>query len=325
VGKSFVVCDLIARLTTGGEIPGGKGECFNPGRALILSEDPHKHMLVPRLIESGADRSRVALMTWEAMAKYSLDDVTLLNEAFVQAGRPDLVVIDPPTNVLGEADEHKNAEVRQVVMNVVAWLVENDTACIFILHVNKNAGKGVEALNRVMGSVAWVTTSRIAHTFVRDPDDKTRNLFAVAKTNLGPIAPTLAYRVVKTDSLARVEWLGEVDITADDAMSREPKRIRRDMIARDWLIEQFRKKREWRSEDLFEAGRQENISRNAIFEAKELLKLPKARQEWQPDGERTWIWHVPPDWPPLTAKPGTTGPVGQWVTDKDDDEEEIVE
>src|SRR5262245_45892339 len=50
----------------------------------------------------------------------------------------------------------------QTVMGVVEWVDRRGLSAWFILHVNKSQGKGTEALSRVMGSVAWVTTSRIA-------------------------------------------------------------------------------------------------------------------------------------------------------------------
>jgi hypothetical protein len=169
LGKSFVTLDMIARVTTAGDIPFGDGECFQAGGALIVSEDPPEYMLVPRLIEMGADLNRVRFMTWEAMAHYQLADVGYLDRAVSEVADCRVVMIDPPTNFLGEVDEHKNAEVRQLLMNLVMWAAHRDLACVLIMHVNKSTGKGIEAVNRVMGSVAWVSTARIAHTFARRP------------------------------------------------------------------------------------------------------------------------------------------------------------
>lgn len=303
LGKSFIVLDLVSRLTVGGEIPGGNGECFTPGKALIFSEDPHEQMLIPRLIELGADRSKVALVTWEAMGKFLLTDVSMMDRCYEEAGRPDLVVIDPPTNFLGDIDEHKNAEVRQVIMKIVAWLTEHNCACVFILHVNKNASKGVEALSRVMASVAWVTTARIAHLFCKDPNEPGRMLFACGKTNLGPIPKTLAYRIVSSNDCAKVEWLGEVDTTADEGMAGDrgtPRRI----LATDWLVGLFKEKLEWSSDEFWASAREHGVSRNAVAEARVLLDLPKPRMVWTQGGSKSWVWWVPEDWSHLGKSPG---------------------
>lgn len=295
IGKSFVACDIIARLTTGRPIPGVDGFCFKPGGVLIISEDSHEYVLAPRLIGLGADLTRINAMTWEAMGKYFLGDTDMLEEACKEVeDEVSLVMIDPPTNFLSDIDEHKNSEVRQLVMKVVEWCFGHDLACLFVLHINKQTGKGVEAINRVMGSVAWVTTSRIAHSFCLDPDDQTRGLWMPTKNNLGPLPKGLAYRI--TGEPAVVEWLGEVDMTADEALGAEPKSRKRAVVASDWLIERFRDKREWASDDLFAAARSAGMSRDAIFAAKDMLKLPKARQEVLGNGDKRWVWWVPEDW-----------------------------
>lgn len=300
VGKSFVSHDLIARLSTGGEIPFSGGECFQPSGTLILSEDSHEYVLVPRLMEAGADLSKIHALTWESMSSFHLGDTDMLTRACeeVTCGVK-LVMIDPPTNFLADTDEHSNSEVRQLVMRVVEWALGRDIAVLFILHVNKQSGKGVEALNRVMGSVAWVTTARIAHTFTVDPDNSDRCLWVPLKNNLGELGKAVAYRINKTDKLARVEWLEEVDTTADEALGHSP-RQRRDVAASEWLIERFREKLEWPSDELFRTAREHNVSKDAIFEAKKLLNLPKAKKRTCENGDTSWVWWVPDDWDQLS-------------------------
>jgi hypothetical protein len=108
----------------------------------------------------------------------------------------------------------------------------------------------------------------------------------------------LAYRVLPLDDdRARVEWLGEVDTTADEAVGRGTKR---EKTACEWMIDLFRQKREWPSEDLFRAARQANVSHNAVYAAKKLLGLPKARKVTHQNGDEEWIWWVPEDWPHLS-------------------------
>lgn len=303
LGKSFVVCDLAARLTRGDDPPSGTcdlpGECHN---VLFISEDPYEYVLAPRLLELEADMDRISFLRWEVLASYTMQDLEFLERAYHEAGDPILIAIDPPTNFLGGADEHKNAEVRAVLTGLVAWLNGRNVACILITHVNKNTGKGIEALNRVLGSVAWTTTSRVAMSFAPDPDPDQpgRCLFTGMKNNLGETAKTLAYRIVKTDTLARIEWLGEVDISADEAMAgerREPRKV----VASDWLIAKFRQKLRWFSDDLFALAKQEGVSRNAIFEAKKDLALPSCQQDEMPGGKKAFVWWVPPDWPLLNA------------------------
>lgn len=293
IGKSFVSFDLIARISTGGEIPFANGQRFKPGGTLIISEDSHDYVIAPRLIDAGADLDRINAMSWEAMAQYHLGDTEMLSKAVAEVeGGVSVVMIDPPTNFLEGIDEHKNSEVRQLVMHVVEWALNRDVAVLFILHVNKNA-KGIEAINRVMGSVAWVTTSRIAHTFCPDPDDRDRGLWVPMKNNLGPIAKAIAYKIVQADGATRVEWCEEVDTNADDAMKQEagPKK-KRSVIAANWLAEQFSTKDELLSEIVWKAADETTMSKDALKQAKEDLGI-KAKFVYDDDGNRKWWWYWP--------------------------------
>ena len=119
------------------------------------------------------------------------------------------------------------------------------------------------------------------------------------KNNLGPVGKGLAYQIVPTTDLAKVEWLEEVNITADEAMS-EKRGPARAIVAADWLVEKFREQREWDSKTLFDAARHAGISRSAMFEAKQTLCLPKARRNIQENGEIIWTWWVPDDWSKLS-------------------------
>jgi hypothetical protein len=296
VGKSFVALDIAARKSTGDRLPDSDGERCTVGNVLVISEDSHEFILRPRLEALGADLTRVFFMTWEAMASYELKDIDTLNRLVQDAGDPDLIIIDPPTNFLGGVDECRNSEVRGVLMKLVMWLTTRSklVALILITQVSK-AGREVAAINRIIGSIAWAATSRIAHTFSADKDEPGVALFACPKDNLGPIPKTLRYRIVPQGKQAFVQWAGESDKTADEAMNGKPKK--RAESAADFLIASFRKQLEWPSEELFKQGRKKGISRNAIFEAKADLELPKACKR---DDE--WFWWVPADWPLLKTE-----------------------
>lgn len=302
LGKSFVTCDLAARITQGEDLPDGPsgmaGECRN---VLFISEDPYEYVLAPRLLELGADLSRVSFLTWDAMAAYTLRDTEFLDRAFREAEDPALVVIDPPTNFLGDGvDEHKNSAVRSILMQLVQWIKDKDAACVMITHVNKSTGKGIDAINRVIGSVAWTTTARIAHSFAPDPNSPGGCLFVPMKSNLGQLPKGLAYRIRSTDTLATVEWTGEVDTTADEAMAAEAPAKgggTRKVAATDWLTARFRERREWPSDDIHALARGAGLSRNAVFEAKKDLPV-RAKKVTGGNGEVHWFWHAEDGWPP---------------------------
>jgi hypothetical protein len=311
LGKTFVLLEIAARVTRGLDWPdGSRGTA--PGRAIIISgEDDPDDTLVPRLIEVGADLERVTFLAPEALDRYTLCNLEMLDLAWEQSGEGvSFVAIDPPTAYLAGVDDHRNAELRALLSPLKAWAAKRRVALVFNTHVNKGGGVKVEAMMRVMGSVAWVNAVRAAHLFARDPDDDTRRFFVGMKNNLGKERKGLAYRIVETDTLARIEWLGEVDVTADQAMNRDDGRSRK-AVATEWLAARFAEKREWPSDELFEQARQDGVSKNAIYEAKDTMRLPRARRVIQPNGDHRYYWWVEDDWEwrPPSKRPTTTTPV----------------
>lgn len=317
LGKSFVTMDLAARVSRGGEIPGGNGECFQQAGVLILNtEDDPDDTSVPRLVEAEADLTRVGFAKSEVLGRFTLGDLEVLDRMVDQLGDVRLLVIDPATAHLGDANDHKNAELRALLMPLSLWAMERRIAVVLVTHVNKAQVSKVEAMARVMGSVAWVNAVRAAVMFSKDPEDGKRRLFIPFKSNCAPETKGLAYRIKATDSLAKVEWLGEVDMSADEALNSGGGRKPRRLEAAEWITDRFREKLEWFSDDLFTQAKQDGISRSAIFEAKKMLELPACKQTTNMDGVKAWIWWVPPNWPPLLENFRNSEPVNH-CEDKD--------
>lgn len=295
LGKSFVTCDIVAKLSLGCP-PAYSTITQPPMRTLFMSEDSPEIVIGPRLLEMGADASMVRFMTWEAMAQYTLADTAMLDQAYHECGWPGLIVIDPPANFLGSVDEHKNAEVRAVLKLLIAWLDTHKVACVFIMHINKAVGKGLEAVERIIGSVAWGSSARMTLAFTKDPNTPGQLLCGGTKNNLGPIADTIAYKVVTTPTLATVQWLGKVDTSMEDAMNSVKKKSRGE-CAVEWLTERFREKREWESDVLKDDAANNGISKNALW-SPEAQALPiLKRQRINAAGDRAWYWVADVGWP----------------------------
>lgn len=313
LGKTFALLDVAARVSRGSEWPDGSGECAAPGQVLFISgEDEPDDTLVPRLIELNADLNRICFLKTEAADRFTLADLPMLDKALEQIG-PSVrfVAIDPPTAYLGGVDDHRNAELRALLSPLKSWAARHRLALVFNTHVTKPQGTKVEAMMRVMGSVAWVNAVRAAHMFARDPDDREKRIFAMMKSNLGPEQKALSYRLVITPELARIEWLGIVDITADEAMNRDAKFRRRSVVAADWLEEMFATEDELPSKTIYKAkDRDTTISDDAIREAKDEMGI-RATQRTDPDGGRQWTWI----WSPSARK--------AWQTKKTDQTAEV--
>jgi len=298
IGKTFIICDMAARISRGDTFPDSGGECFEPGNVLIINgEDDEEDTTVPRLIECGADLNRIAFLKGEVQDSFYLSALELLSRAVDQLGDVRLVAIDPPSNYLGDADEHKNAEIRALLRKYKNWCAERRISVILNTHVNKNVGPNADAASRVMGTVAWVNAVRSAHLFARDPDDFDRTLFIPFKVNSSKRVPGLAYKIVSTTELARVEWLGEVNQTADEIVKGAPRKPAH-VSAKEWLeTVPFKTQREWLSDEIKRAASEAGISKGALWDAKKLLPIV-ARLKNTADGETHWWWIAEHGWPP---------------------------
>lgn len=303
VGKTFVLMDLVARITSGSEIPLSPGEHFEPMDCMILSEASREYILAPRLAEAGADTNLVHYMSWDAMLDFEIWNTDMLDDAYEEANQPGFIIIDPPTNFLGQVDEHRNAEMRRILMRLWFWVQRKHIACVLVTHTKKGFTKGMSALDKIIGSVAWSTCCQCVHLLGHDPEDPSRRLFLSMKTNISPDnKPGLVYTIEPCGELARVQWLERTTITADEAVSGEPRKPR-GALAVEWLTERFRENRSWSSNDLKRLAGCAGISKNALW-SDEVKTLPIEKKERMDadTGKMVWYWTAREGWPEEEAQ-----------------------
>src|SRR5262249_18890811 len=198
LGKSTLLCDWAARITTGVEWP--DGAAAGPAGMVIIfsSEDGLADTLVPRLIAAEADMQRIRFVrghVGENLKKRGFNlqaDLAMLENAIRELGDVRLVILDPVTSFLGKIDSHKNADVRSVLDPLAEMADRMRVAVICNNHLSKGNGS---ANSPIIGSVAFVNHSRLAFVVTPDENDKTRRLLIPSKTNIGPEQYGLAYRI----------------------------------------------------------------------------------------------------------------------------------
>ena len=146
-GKSPLLLDLIARITTGADWPDGTKNIWGP-RSVILcaGEDDPNDTIVPRLELAGADLAKVFFVRITVRVGQNRTDTQLaldrdLQELMVQMAQvSDLaaVVIDPITNYLGKVQMRMEEEVRsQLLMPLVATARFLGIVVVTIGHLNR--------------------------------------------------------------------------------------------------------------------------------------------------------------------------------------------
>ena len=238
-GKSFISCDMAARVTTGAPWPDG-GTPAPLGSVVILdTEDGQADTIRPRLDWCGADVGKVALM--KAVREgdgpesgFNLSHhLPALEGLLDELGDCRLVVINPITAHLGGIDSHKQTDVRGVLAPLAALADRRGVAVVLVSHLAKG-GSG-NALSRVSGSGGFGAACRAAWGVIKDPrgsnadadpEVKARRMFVQLKNNLAPDPGGMAFTIAPLNDEpfgpARVSWEdGVVTETADRLFAAE--------------------------------------------------------------------------------------------------------
>ncbi len=213
LGKSYITLDIASRVSCGGFF--SDGECAPRGSVLLLSaEDDPADTIRPRLDAVGALVSEIHEVRLER-AWFSLStDLPELERALENVEDARLVVIDPISAYLGDADSHRDADVRALLGPLAELAQAQGVAIVCVAHLNKNVG--VPGIYRVTGSLGFVAAARATWGVVEDPETPGRCFFLPVKVNLGPKTNGLAYRIEPGPEGHRVDWEDEpVEKTLD--------------------------------------------------------------------------------------------------------------
>lgn len=138
-GKSTMMMNLIAELSTGGKTPDGC-KIGAPQKVIYqCSEDGVSDTIKPRLERCGADCRKIAFINEEVYNGLTLDDERI-RQAIIEF-RPRLVVIDPIQAYLGsDLDLQIAGRARKLMRRLGMWAAGYDCAIVLIGHLNKKEG-----------------------------------------------------------------------------------------------------------------------------------------------------------------------------------------
>lgn len=182
-GKSTVLADVAARVSTGEPWPGEPADQRRPpGRVLWLgSEDSIEEMTVPRLTACGANLANIVEITGTRVAgsltTFSLQDDLKEVERWLkfarEEGRPfQMLVIDPITSYLPgqrlrKVDLNDAGQLRSILEPWLRFASEQNIAIVCVTHFSKDTSRSM--LNRVLGSAAFAQTCRSLCAVVQQP------------------------------------------------------------------------------------------------------------------------------------------------------------
>ncbi len=263
LGKSTLLASLAADLSQG-RLPGDlRGEAVT---VLTASYEDAAPQVASRLLAAGADSERVVELDMRQDGHPDLlslpADLDLIADAAQEHGAR-VLMVDPLMAALpGRVDSHRDQDVRRALAPLGQLAEDADLAVLAVLHLRK--GAAVEALDRVSGSVAFTAAARSVLAFGRaaEEGEGPGRVLAHAKSNLGPLAPSLAYRVEPATvqhhgldiSTVRLVLDGECDVRAGELLSPPVAEDRIEVeVAAEWLADELANG-EWQESREIKAG-----------------------------------------------------------------------
>jgi len=299
VGKTTVIIDLAARLTTGRGLP--EASPTEPLNILMVSfEDDWADTLIPRFCAAGGDQDRLFFYgcgNGEGSPElFTLPDGLQELEDSTEKQCISLVLIDPLAAALSsKVKSGIDHEIRRALAPVHQMASRTRAAVLFTRHLNKNSHES-NPLYRGGGSIGIIGAVRTGLAITSDPVDPSDSILWVTKSNLAPSSetPPLRFRIVSDPErkVSKIEWKGvaeDVDTSTLLSGPPGPPAIQKDRaieFLQDFLAEGPRSQRE------VEGAAEENgIARATLRRAKKELDV-RSTQIYADGKLEGWAWEL---------------------------------
>jgi DNA repair protein RadA/Sms len=293
-GKSTVLYDIAARLTTGRPMPGATQPSTTAGVVFLQAEDNPARTILPNLKACGGDPSQILVLNRAGGSFRSLrlpDDAQEIETAIKEIGAA-LVVIDPLTD-FANFNLNDDRAVRAGLRPLVTIAERNDVAVVLVRHLRKTEHKS--ALHRGAGSIAIAALARSVLVVGDDPqsDDASQHVLAMTKSNVA-IAPSLAYRIRRESAGGRVvDWLGESHLTADEVLGCSQQQSHSALLEAAPVLYATLADGPVCAREVILAARAAGVCERTLRRAKSLLQVRSRRRATV--GEAIWYWVLPED------------------------------
>lgn len=295
LGKSTLLLDLIARATTGEPFPFSETNHHPFGVLLLSAEDDPGDTIRPRLEAAGADLSRVTILQDVDGKPPELPRDLPVMRSLIEEDDIRWMIWDPLMAYLSaKVDSSRDQDIRGTVMFPAKEMAEESGVAItFTRHLNKMGG--THPLYRGGGSIAIIGAVRSGLLVAADPDDESRRILAVSKSNLAPQPPALAFRLENDTRLgvARVVWEGPTDHKAAQLLSVASDEERGALgDAADFLREVL-EDGPVPSKDVLKQAREAGVSERTLRRAKKEVRVVATKMGAVDSRNQYWVWELP--------------------------------
>lgn len=205
-GKTFMLIDIISRITRGDYIPFSEDK-FDMGNVVLLnSDDPIEYALKKRLELQNADVEKVFTID-ENIKKLYFKDLSRL-EKLIEEKQPLLIVIDPIQAYMGDGDSNSMVQVRNALSPLKRIAEKYNVSIVLVQHLKK--GNETKAIYKGAGSIDFVGFARSMMMVIKNTENDER-LFLHSTSNVTKEGHCLSYKITN-DGLEWLEDKGEVDV-----------------------------------------------------------------------------------------------------------------
>lgn len=317
LGKSTLLCDITARCTTGRPLP-YTGDEHRPFNVLMLSaEDDIGDTIRPRLEAAEGDISRVTVLQ-DVNGKppefpRDFDAIRRL----IEEDEVRLVTVDPFMAFLSsKVDSSRDQDIRGGVMYPLKQLAEETgVAVIFTRHLNKMGGS--HPLYRGGGSIGIIGAVRSGLLVAPDPNDESRSILAVSKSNLSAQRPALAYRLTDNAALdvATVTWEGATDHKASQLLAISTDEEKGALGEAMEFLRDVLDSGAMGSKEVLKQARDAGVSERTLRRAKKDLRVVARKVGAVDSRDQHWTWELPEHYRAPESSPATSPTVGQVFED----------
>jgi len=285
-GKTWVALAIAAALSRG-RAP-FTGEKLKPCTVLYASmEHGNSEIIHPRFAKLNGDAARLVALRGSVPAPSVLEDA-------LQRTQARLVILDPFHSLFGSGVDLRQPPETRPLLDYLAQLAEKHRCCILLIrHLNKR-GPGRPAY-RGQGSTEISAALRTEFLAGTSPDAPSQPALLPVKSNLGPLALPLAYKI---DEDGNFLWTGPSKLTPEEVLATRPTGagLPKRKFAGEWLRQYLHNG----------CATQATIERDAHRDGVCIPTLRRAKFDVgvlsQKDGVNgPWYWALPPHEEPQPA------------------------
>ena len=278
-GKSTLMLNIASLLSTGSPLPASITHIDPITVIYQCSEDDIADTIKPRLIQAGADCSKIAYIV-DDDCSLCMDDIRI--EETIRKTSARLLILDPIQSFLShDADMSNAAKMRCLLGKLAAIAAKYKCAIVMIGHMNKS-GRGKD-LYRGLGSIDIPAISRSVLMVTRDEEDPTLRYVVQIKSSLAREGDVIGFHI---QSGGNIRWVGnnEIRFRREDFLKESTHAKTDEIIA---FLFQTLKNRPVPSADIFNKLRNYRISERTIYKIKKEMMIKSIKID------NVWYWRLP--------------------------------